>query len=275
MFRTLLGLVSALALVLAASGLAPRVATAQEKDDFNCPIEKICFYEDEGYNFNPAFDPLEDPPEEQFGDPEVVMDPPAPSERCVRLEDEKVPFLAGSGRNNTDSAYLDLFADDNCRTPVEEPMGGVLDPGDTAPAIRDQAKSFIAVDLSAAPETPETPDTEAAEQQPIEVGGLAGDALGNDDQFLVEQEPAAQLRRDVREHSSGELGHERARARRVQGLVRKGRAGRESAGPVGTTVQQLAPAPGVDQQPHSSRLPGSVHEVEQGVVRPVHVLGRD
>ncbi len=227
--RYLLGLVLALTLVLAASGLAPQVATAQEKDEFNCPREKICFYDGELYNGSMGG---ELGTEITYGEPGVVADPPSSTEVCHGLEwgngfgrRKGVPFAAASVRNNT-GARLVLFADDNCTTPVTEPTGGVVDGHKGSNAVRPKARSYEAVELPVEPEA-------TTQQQVDEIGGLAGDgvALLDDgwDQFLGEQGPSAQPRREVSEHSSAELGHERARARRLERLVREGREGDEPA----------------------------------------------
>ncbi|MFN2555791.1 MAG: hypothetical protein ABR592_02785 [Nitriliruptorales bacterium] len=247
--RYLLGLVTAVGVILAASGVVPGVATAQEKDSFNCPISMVCFYDDPAFNF--------DTQTSARGNPEVVIDPrPATdaSEVCSRLEHQKVPFMAGSARNNTGDAYLELFADDNCSAPVVEPEGGNLDPGGRAYEVNPQAQSFMVLDLSRASAT-----SESAEQQLMEAGGLDDDEVDLDDvgvDHVGEQEEVSQTRRDVSERGASELAHERSRLRRVERLLLgDGREGQEVA-PAGTELQQL----GLD-------------ELEQGLTGRVHVPG--
>lgn len=292
--RDLLGLASALAVTLAASGAVPRVASAQEEKDFmGCPVDKICFYEDGGWNSDPVLGIPQ-------GNPEVQEDPPPlDTDRsvCQRLVDEDLPFLAGSAVNNNSQVEVLLFADDNCRTPVDEPAGGTLIAGQNAAGmfVSPEAKSWEAVELPAA-EAPavEAPAVEAPqvdEQQLGELFGLADDGVARGDrghqflgkQLFGEQGVAARLRREVDEHGDGEdddedVGQaqlpEDTGAPQVERLELEGRGGPEPLAPLGAPLHQLGPSLDEDQQRHPTRAAGdTTHEAEQDAVEPRHVPG--
>ncbi len=251
--RYLLAVIVALGTIVAATGIVPRVAAAQEKDRFNCPMESVCFYDDPAFNF--------DTQSSERRNPEVVMDPgPArdASEVCLRLEHQKVPFMAGSARNNTGDAYLELFADDNCSTPVIEPEGGRLNPGGRAYEIVPQAQSLMVVDLSTASSA-----SQLAQQRLKEAGGAAGDDVDLGDfgsDLLGEQDGVTQTQREANEHAASEVAHERSRVRRVQRLLLgDAPGGREASVPAGAELQEL----GIDEERQSSHV---LHEVLQGQV---------
>ena len=74
----------------------------------------------------------------------------------------------------------------------------------------------------------------------------------------------------------GELGHERFRAALVERCKRERREAGEPAAPVAAALDELGPGQGDDHERHASGPPGDgLHQVEEGVVPPLHVLQDD